>query len=107
MAGPARAAVLGRLKLARPVGARLVLRAVSLQRGPGAAVALPARQRRTHDRGAASAEVLRRLRAAFPNAALTVLWEGAPYHRARAVREAATTLGITLMPLPGYSPDLM
>src|SRR4051794_41591079 len=36
-----------------------------------------------------------------------VLWDGAPYHRAQAVREAATTLGITLMPLPGYSPDLM
>src|SRR4051812_30342479 len=52
-------------------------------------------------------EVLRRLRAAFPNEALIVLWDGAPYHRAKAVREAATTLGITLMPLPGYSPDLM
>src|SRR5213076_2897904 len=32
---------------------------------------------------------------------------GAPYHRAKAVREAATALDITLMPLPGYSPDLM
>ena len=52
-------------------------------------------------------EVLRRLRAAFPDEALIVLWDGAPYHRAQAVREAATTLGITLMPLPGYSPDLM
>jgi transposase len=51
--------------------------------------------------------VLRRLRAEFPNEALIVLWDGAPYHRAKAVREAATTLGITLMPLPGYSPDLM
>src|SRR3954466_10257369 len=52
-------------------------------------------------------EVLRRLRAAFPDEALIVLWDGAPYHRAQAVREAATTLGITLMPLPGDSPDLM
>src|SRR5215211_4974248 len=52
-------------------------------------------------------EVLRRLRAAFPDAALIVLWDGAPYHRAQAVREAVTTLGITLMPLPGDSPDLM
>src|SRR3954452_15220068 len=50
--------------------------------------------------------VLRRLRAAFPDAALIVLWEGAPYHRAKSVREAATALNITLMPLPGYSPDL-
>jgi transposase len=51
--------------------------------------------------------VLQRLRAAFPDAALIVLWDGAPYHRAQAVREAATALDITLMPLPGYSPDLM
>src|SRR3954449_8755037 len=51
--------------------------------------------------------VLRRLRAEFPDEALIVLWDGAPYHRAKAVREAATALNITLMPLPGYSPDLM
>src|SRR3954449_1974145 len=44
-----RAALLGRLKLAGPVGAGLLLWAVPLQRGPGAAVAFPARQRRTHD----------------------------------------------------------
>jgi transposase len=52
-------------------------------------------------------DVLRRLRAEFPDAALIVLWDGAPYHRAQAVREVARTLDITLMPLPGYSPDLM
>ncbi len=52
-------------------------------------------------------DVLRRLRAEFPDEALIVLWDGAPYHRAKAVREIATTLGIELMPLPGYSPDLM
>src|SRR3954453_20133732 len=52
-------------------------------------------------------DVLRRLRAEFPDDALIVLWDGAPYHRAQAVREAATALNITLMPLPGYSPDLM
>ncbi len=52
-------------------------------------------------------EGLRRLRAAFPDEALIVLWDGAPYHRAKIVQGAATTLGITLMPLPGYSPDLM
>src|SRR5215207_9891240 len=50
----ARRALLGRLKLAGPVGAGLVLRAVSLQRGPGAAVALSAGQWRPHDRGAAA-----------------------------------------------------
>src|SRR5215203_1216162 len=57
--------------------------------------------------GEHTVEVLRRLRAEFPNEALIVLWDGAPYHRAQAVREVATTLDIELMPLPGYSPDLM
>jgi transposase len=52
-------------------------------------------------------DVLRRLRAEAPDRTLIVLWDGAPYHRAKAVREAATTLGIRLMPLPGSSPDLM
>jgi transposase len=52
-------------------------------------------------------QVLRRLRAAFPDEALIVLWDGAPHHRAKAVREVARRLDITLMPLPGYSPDLM
>ena len=52
-------------------------------------------------------EVLRRLRAAFPDEVLIVLWDGAPYHRAQAVRDIARTLDIELMPLPGYSPDLM
>jgi DDE superfamily endonuclease/winged helix-turn-helix protein len=51
--------------------------------------------------------VLRRLRAEWPDRKLLVLWDGAPYHRAKAVREAARALDITLMPLPGYSPDLM
>src|SRR4051812_4121877 len=52
--GRARRALLGRLKLAGPVGAGLVLWAVSLQRGPGAALALSAGQWRPHDRGAAA-----------------------------------------------------
>jgi len=52
-------------------------------------------------------EVLRRLRAEAPERTLIVLWDGAPYHRAQAVREVARTLDIDLMPLPGYSPDLM
>src|SRR4051794_15721882 len=52
-------------------------------------------------------DVLRRLRAEAPDRKLIVLWDGAPDHRAKAVREVATTLGIELMPLPGYSPDLM
>jgi transposase len=52
-------------------------------------------------------DVLRRLRAEVHERKLIVLWDGAPDHRANAVREVATTLGIELMPLPGYSPDLM
>src|SRR3954469_25783942 len=53
--GRARRALLGCLKLAGPVGAGLLLWAVSLQRRAGAVVAFPARQRRPHDRGAAPA----------------------------------------------------
>src|SRR4051812_12150355 len=52
-------------------------------------------------------EVLQRLRTEAPDRTLIVLWDGAPYHRAKAVREAARALDIELMPLPGYSPDLM
>jgi transposase len=52
-------------------------------------------------------DVLRRLRAEAPDRKLIGLWDRAPYHRAKAVRDVATTLGIELMPLPGYSPDLM
>src|SRR3954447_21128839 len=51
--------------------------------------------------------VLQRLRAEWPDRKLLVLWDGAPSHRAQAVREVATALNIRLMPLPGYSPDLM
>ena len=49
-------------------------------------------------------DVLQRLRAEWPEQPLILLWDGAPYHRAQAVREAATALQIELVPLPGYSP---
>ncbi len=52
-------------------------------------------------------DVLHRLRAEWPDQPLILLWDGAPYHRAKAVREAATALQIELVPLPGYSPDFM
>lgn len=52
-------------------------------------------------------DVLRRMRAEIPNRTLILLWDGAPYHRAKAVQEVAADLGIVLVPLPGYSPDLM
>lgn len=57
--------------------------------------------------GAHTIEVLRRLRAEWPERPLLVLWDGASYHRAACVREAAAALGIKIMPLPAYSPDLM
>ncbi len=47
------------------------------------------------------------LRAEWPNQPPILLWDGAPYHRAKAVRQAATALQIKLVPLPSYSPDLM
>lgn len=52
-------------------------------------------------------DVLRRLRAEVSDRKIILLWDGAPYHRARAVRAQASDLNIALVPLPGYSPDLM
>jgi transposase len=52
-------------------------------------------------------EALRRLRAGSPDCPMIVLWDGAPYHRAACVREAAAALHIDIVPLPGYSPDFM
>src|SRR5215211_938892 len=52
--GRARPAFMGCLKLARPVRKSLLLRAVPVQRRPGAALALSAGQWRPHDRGAAA-----------------------------------------------------
>ena len=57
--------------------------------------------------GCHTIDVLRRLRAEAPDRKLIVLWDGASYHRAKAVREVASELRIDLTPLPGYSPDLM
>lgn len=54
-----------------------------------------------------SIDVLRRLRAEIPNGQLIVVWDGAPYHRAKTVWAEAASLSITLVPLPGYSPDLV
>ena len=51
--------------------------------------------------GCQTIDVLRRLRAEIPEGTLIVLWDGAPYHRAKAVREAASALGIDLVRLPG------
>jgi transposase len=37
---------------------------------------------------------------------VVVIWDGAPWHRAKLVQQAATELGIEIVALPGYSPDL-
>jgi transposase len=37
---------------------------------------------------------------------LVVVWDGAPWHRAKVVQQSAEELGIELVALPGYSPDL-
>lgn len=51
-------------------------------------------------------DVLERLRAEFPGLPIKLVWDGAPYHRARSVRDVAQTLDIELQP-PPYSPDFM
>ena len=38
--------------------------------------------------------------------AVVIIWDGATWHRAKAVQIAAAKLGLTLFPLPAYSPDL-
>jgi len=38
--------------------------------------------------------------------AVLIIWDGATWHRAKAVQVAAAKLGLTLFPLPAYSPDL-
>lgn len=40
------------------------------------------------------------------NCPVVIIWDGAPCHRAKVVQAAAAELGFTLVPLPGYSPDL-
>jgi transposase len=52
-------------------------------------------------------DVLHRLRAEFPDDPLILIWDGAPCQRAKAARAEAASLGIMLLPLPAYSPDLM
>ena len=57
--------------------------------------------------GVNTLDVLNRLREEFPHRPLTVIWDGAPYHRSGLVIETAQQLQINLQPLPAYSPDFM
>jgi DDE superfamily endonuclease/Winged helix-turn helix len=51
--------------------------------------------------------ILCRLRQEYPQGRLVLLWDGAAYHKSAQVRDLAAQLGITLVPLPAYSPDFM
>lgn len=53
-------------------------------------------------------EFLRHLQTWLGPSALptVIIWDGAPWHRDKRVRAAAADFGFTILPLPGYSPDL-
>ena len=46
-------------------------------------------------------DVLKKLRVEFPDSKITIVWDGAPYHRAKLVKQAASCLELNLQPLPG------
>ena len=52
-------------------------------------------------------DVLEQLREEFPSREIVLIWDGATYHRSALVKQAASDLGIELVPLPAYSPDFM
>jgi transposase len=53
-------------------------------------------------------QFLQRLAAGFDGAdcQLVIIWDGAPWHRSQAVRTQAQQMGIQIIQLPAYSPDL-
>lgn len=55
-----------------------------------------------------TAAFLERLKAWLPvdGRKIVVIWDGAPWHRAKLAKAKAAELGIELVALPGYSPDL-
>lgn len=52
-------------------------------------------------------DVLTRLRSQFELRPIIVVWDGASYHRAQCVLDAAAQLNIEILRLPAYSPDFM
>jgi hypothetical protein len=52
-------------------------------------------------------DVLKHLRTEFPDQEITLIWDGAPYHRAQTVKQTLEVLQINIQPLPSYSPDFM
>jgi transposase len=57
--------------------------------------------------GENTVDMLKQIKEEHPDQAITIIWDGASYHRSLLVREAAQELEITLLPLPAYSPDFM
>lgn len=51
--------------------------------------------------------VLEKLAQELQGKTIKLIWDGASYHRAREVYQAAGSLGIEIIQLPGYSPDFM
>ena len=49
--------------------------------------------------GLNSIQVLEQLRAEFPDIEMTLIWDGAPYHRSGAVTTAAAEIDIELEPM--------
>lgn len=58
--------------------------------------------------GETTIHFLRQLSARFQDSArqLVIIWDGASYHRSKKVQAEAARLGLQILPLPGYSPDL-
>ena len=52
-------------------------------------------------------EILKSLKAEFPDRVMNLVWDGAPYHRSQIVKDAAQEHEIHLQPLSAYSPDFM
>ena len=52
-------------------------------------------------------DMMKQIRAEFPDVTIKLIWDRAPYHQANMVHSEAETLGIGLEPLSAYSPDFM
>lgn len=52
-------------------------------------------------------EILKSLKAEFPDRVMNLVWDGAPYHRSQIVKDAAQEQEIHLQPLSADSPDFM
>jgi len=61
----------------------------------------------TRGDGPNTIDVLKWLRAQYPDRKIKVIWDGAPYHRSGIVIAAAALLHIEIVRLPAYSPDFM